>query len=172
MDLKEYQEKAVRTVNTKLSDDAQLANFALGISGEFGEFAVILDALPDNHEKAIDEAGDVFFYVANLATFLGEDWRGWFPKTIRRVTIGTAKDKCYYHASQIGDAVKKKTAQHHELDRDTIIPHVRTFMEYMMSVLFIYYALEPQEICAFNHKKLLKRYPHGFEAEKSKNREV
>ena len=74
MDIKEYQEKAKRTVNTNLQCDEQVANLCMGLAGESGEVIDYLKkCLYHNHklykQDLIKELGDVMWYLTNIATF-------------------------------------------------------------------------------------------------------
>jgi NTP pyrophosphatase (non-canonical NTP hydrolase) len=69
MNFYEYQKKAMRTANFALSDNDQLLNAALGISGESGEFAgMVKKFMFQGHDfdkqKLIAELGDVIWYAA------------------------------------------------------------------------------------------------------------
>lgn len=74
MDIKEYQQMAKRTINTRLSRKEQISNLCMGVCGESGEVvdyikkgmyhAHILDK-----KKLTEELGDVMWYLINLATF-------------------------------------------------------------------------------------------------------
>lgn len=174
MDLQTYQITAKRTMNWKLDDNGQLTNFGLGIVGEFGEVDEILEAIKETEEemnKITDEVGDVFWYIANFCTFLGIDWRELFPQKKKRLKLGVASRAAFRHASKIADIIKKTTAQHHELNKSGLSIHLQGVMDSLTSIL-AYYGLTPQEVCAYNHMKLLKRYPDGFESSRSANREV
>lgn len=174
MDLQNYQTQAKRTMNWKLDDNGQLTNFGLGIVGEFGEVDEILEAIKETQEevnKIMDEVGDVFWYIANFCTFMGIDWRGLFPQKKKRLKLGVVSRTAFRHASKIADIIKKTTAQHHELNKSGVIANLTGMMDSLMSIL-AYYGLTPQEVCAYNHMKLIKRYPNGFESERSTNREV
>ena len=73
MDIREYQEKAKRTVNTRLSRKDQLSNLCMGLCGESGE---VVDYLKKciyhrhsfNLQKLTEELGDVMWYLSNIAT--------------------------------------------------------------------------------------------------------
>ena len=74
MDIKEYQEKAKRTVNTRLSRKEQLSNLCMGLCGESGEVVdYIKKCMYHNHklykQDIIKELGDVMWYLTNIATF-------------------------------------------------------------------------------------------------------
>ncbi len=76
MKLDEYQEKAARTINTKLPFRDNLATLALGLSGEAGEVAdLVKKFLGQGHEldrmKLSEEAGDLLWYVASILEIMG-----------------------------------------------------------------------------------------------------
>ena len=76
MNFKEYQEKAARTYPIYKSFEEKLLDGVLGIGGESGE---VLDVLKKalfqghhlNHEKLIEEVGDVLWYMSLICSSLG-----------------------------------------------------------------------------------------------------
>lgn len=75
MNMNEYQALAMRTSSAQTSSD-KIENGVLGLNGEAGEVADLLKKyLYQGHEldrdKMIDEAGDVLWYLAELAAGLG-----------------------------------------------------------------------------------------------------
>ncbi len=73
MDIKEYQEKAERTINYNLKFNEQVSNLCMGLAGETGEVIdYIKKSLYHGHELDIDklseEIGDVMWYLINLVT--------------------------------------------------------------------------------------------------------
>lgn len=78
MQINEYQNASTRTLNRALSDDEQLLNYVIGLVGESGE---VLDQLKKyrfqghdlNKKKMAEELGDVFYYLAGVATSLNLD---------------------------------------------------------------------------------------------------
>lgn len=174
MDLQMYQKHAKRTMNWELDDNGQLTNFGLGIVGEFGEVDEILEAIKETDEevnKITDEVGDVFWYIANFCTFLGIDWRELFPQKKKRLKLGIASRIAFRHAAKISDIIKKTTAQGHALNQSGVTTNLKGLMDSLMSIL-AYYGLTAQEVCAYNHLKLVKRYPNGFESKRSTEREI
>lgn len=171
MDLKMYQEQAVRTLNQELEADKQLNNYALGIVGELGEVSELLDAIQEDIEPIVDELGDIFWYIANLCTHVGYDWRQLFPQKKTRNKLGSAILNSFRYAAKLADQIKKTTSQHHTLDHKQVIANVEGIVKNLASI-YTYYAITPQEICTYNYLKLLKRYPAGFEAERSIQREI
>lgn len=78
MTLDEYQSHVLRTSNPAVDDDPDraLTNWALGLTGEAGEFAdMVKKAVFHEHgldeEKAVKELGDILWYVAKAASTLG-----------------------------------------------------------------------------------------------------
>lgn len=69
MDIKEYQEKAMRTKNNDLTRDQLLLDGVLGLCGEAGEVSDMLKKhLFQGHDfkkdDLINELGDVMWYIA------------------------------------------------------------------------------------------------------------
>ena len=74
----EYQKLAMTTLNKELSDKDILINGAMGLCGESGECIDLVkkhlhQGHPLNKEKLIEELGDVMWYIAELAQYLGTD---------------------------------------------------------------------------------------------------
>lgn len=75
MTINEYQELAMRTLNTKLSKKDVLINSVMGLCGESGEaIDIVKKWFAHGHaldkEKLIKELGDVAWYLAEAATAL------------------------------------------------------------------------------------------------------
>lgn len=78
MCFKEYIKKAKKTMNDNLTDKEKIMNCLFGLAGETGE---VLDYFKKikfqghtySKEKAIDEIGDVFWYLGNLIDTLDLD---------------------------------------------------------------------------------------------------
>ena len=78
MNFYEYQKKAMRTANFALSDNDQLLNAALGLSGESGEFAGLVSKFyyQDNDfdkQKLISKLGNVIWYAALVCESMSID---------------------------------------------------------------------------------------------------
>ena len=72
-------------------------------------------------------------------------------------------------AGEVIDIVKKHIFQGHELDREHLAEELGDCLWYIaVAAKGIGYSLE--DIANWNIKKLEKRYPNGFEVEKSVNR--
>jgi NTP pyrophosphatase (non-canonical NTP hydrolase) len=76
MTLDEYQRLAMRTHNSKISENQMLSNYTLGLAGEVGEVAEPIKKFL-YHGKTLDkehlakELGDLLWYVAGVSYVLG-----------------------------------------------------------------------------------------------------
>jgi len=90
MDMNEYQKLANRTSRKDISPDEHLLNAMLGLAGEAGECCDLVkkSRFQDGRrieEMLIDEAGDVLWYVAELASALGVTLNGIAQHNIRKL---------------------------------------------------------------------------------------
>jgi len=67
------------------------------------------------------------------------------------------------------DIVKKHLAQGHELDREKLIKELGDIAWYLAEMATVL-DIELEEVLTRNIEKLKKRYPEGFDKEKSLNR--
>ena len=91
MDLKKYQELALRTLNPEVNSyKDKLINGTLGLAGESGEFAELVKKhLFHGHEldkeKARSELGDIMWYFSLLCHALGIDPESVLEKNILKL---------------------------------------------------------------------------------------
>ncbi|WP_310571249.1 nucleoside triphosphate pyrophosphohydrolase family protein [Gemmatimonas sp.] len=76
MTLDEYQELAARTLGRDRTHEQQLANAALGLTGEAGEVAEVIKkhlfhATPLDQDALAKELGDCLWYIGAFAIVLG-----------------------------------------------------------------------------------------------------
>ncbi|MEO7996822.1 MAG: nucleoside triphosphate pyrophosphohydrolase family protein [Gemmatimonadaceae bacterium] len=76
MQLDEYQKLAARTLGGDRTHEQQLANAALGLTGEAGEVAEVIKkhlfhATPLDKDAIMKELGDCLWYIAAFGTVLG-----------------------------------------------------------------------------------------------------
>ena len=76
MTLDEYQELAARTLGRDRTHEQQLANAALGLTGESGEVADLIKkhlfhATPLDQDALVKGLGDCLWYLGAFATVLG-----------------------------------------------------------------------------------------------------
>lgn len=154
----EYQKMAQRTASTTTARD-KLINGALGLCGEIDEYARERLFI----ESRAKEAGDVMWYVAELAEGLG----------VTIADIAAIEDDgstdIYHEACFIADCVKKHAFQGHKIDKYEIVRGLNWIMKAIADRMAAFgYSMD--EILRGNVEKLLKRYPDGFEADRSIHR--
>ena len=76
MNLDDYQQLAARTLGRDRTHEQQLANAALGLTGEAGETAELIKkhlfhATPLDQDALVKELGDCLWYIAAFATAQG-----------------------------------------------------------------------------------------------------
>lgn len=161
-------------MNKDLGPNQQLSVMALGIVGEFGEIVEVHED-PNNAEKIAEEAGDIFFYIANTCTQLNIDWRILFQVTHPEFDdlrpLNKAVIDGVIHAAAVADVIKKTVGQGHVLDIDKLYAHLKRLVESLLSILH-HFDKDLGKVLEGNEKKLAKRYKNGFSTERSVNREV
>lgn len=90
MDLKNFQEVSVRTMNNELTFEQKVTNCLMGIQGETGEIADIFKKhMYQGHdldlEHVEEELGDVMFYIVNLATLYNIDMEDVIEKNFEKL---------------------------------------------------------------------------------------
>ena len=170
MTLNEYQALAQRTASTKTMKD-KIGHGVLGLIGEAGEIVDIIKkmkymGMPEElaREKLVDEAGDFSWYLVELCTGLG------YGIEIVFTNASTWHTTNLTVAEAAVDLVGRAADLYVE-DTDNL------FMEYRMGdvedVVCCYLDLldlakiDGQEVLTHNIDKLRKRYPEGFDAERS-----
>lgn len=179
MDLNKYQELSRRT--STLTGKEQLINGVMGLSGESSELLEIgldLRLLTNTegrkkfHERNIDELGDCLWYARETADSI--------ERTIKAlIDIPIEYEKVYslnesnlmisINSGKLIDIVKKNQFQGHELEMINFIFHLKAILHYISESARLI-GSDLNEIMEHNIEKLKKRYPNGFEAEKSINR--
>lgn len=90
MDINEYQNLAMRTLNRELSEREMLTNAVMGLCGESGEACdIVKKHLFHGHEldreALIKELGDVAWYLAEASESLGISLDEIFEKNIEKL---------------------------------------------------------------------------------------
>lgn len=186
MTFNEYQKEALRTANPECRD---IVNVALGLCGEASEFSCLLlfDDCNDDDSVLAKELGDLCWYVSvgsfvlnrDLSEIAGTIERKDYPspndyqKTVMKYFD---KDKYFTCArvmelcGEFADVVKKHTFQGHELNVHKLY-EILCLILHGIAALFDFIGYTFEEGLQMNVDKLRKRYPNGFETEKSINRE-
>ena len=71
---------------------------------------------------------------------------------------------------EVVDILKKHLYQGHDLDTDHIKEEIGDVMFYIVNLCTLL-NIDMEDVLKINHDKLLKRYPDGFNSERSVNRE-
>lgn len=192
MTFNEYQKEALRTANPECRD---LTNAALGLCGESAEFVNLLASTERSYmikQHLAKELGDVAWYVAVASHVLGYDldevtgfmWSKQIsdPDERQKQVINHLHFMCDSVDSKVlsrrlmvlcggfADQIKKHRFQGHELDK-TNAENILSAISEVLAALFWSVGYSFEEGLQMNVDKLRKRYPEGFDVEKSLHRE-
>lgn len=172
MTIEEYAALAQRTASTKTAQD-KIGHGCLGLIGEAGEIVDIIKkqkymGMSEElaREKLIDEAGDFAWYLVELCTGLDLDVEETF---IRAAKWHTDNETVEEAAADL--AVFASTMYDGDLERMTEICRRDTEETVTCYLDLLNFAkIDAQEVLTHNIEKLKKRYPEGFDAERSNGR--
>jgi MazG nucleotide pyrophosphohydrolase domain. len=182
MRAEEYQELAMRT---SPEGHDRVLNGCLGLMGEAGEIVDLVKKWRFQSvegtlfpvEKIVEECGDVLWYCAELLQGLGDDvgrlWKSTYAHIVPRANIPSA-DKA---AARIARAAVKPYNIMYEVPgserfrRHRTIEMVGEVMYAVYELLRFHCATNLENTMARNLGKLRKRYPDGFDPERSMNRD-
>lgn len=139
-----YQAAAARTLPAAMADRDRLSMLALGVVGEWGEYAEA-----DLGPESVVEAGDVLWYIAGLCTVLGVDMT-----TLGLHNTGIGRDVCAL--SDISEPIKKHLYHGKPLDKARIL---RGCARLYMGIVYNH---DLPTVMAANVDKLKARWPDGF----------
>lgn len=155
MDFKEYVKLAMRTNVKDRSFKDNILNGLLGLYGEIIEF------LTASEDGELNELGDCYWYTALLFHTTG----------LELLNIKKAKNNLIVNIGLLFDHFKKHFFQGHSLDSNLVqvlLSEIKFHLDdYATSI-----NSSPEEVMKYNVNKLKKRFPKGFEVEKSINRKV
>jgi len=155
MDFKEYVKLAMRTnVEDRLFKD-NILNGLLGLYGEIIEF------LTASEDGELNELGDCYWYTALLFHTTG----------LELLNIKKAKNNLIVNIGLLFDHFKKHFFQGHSLDSN-LVQVLLSEIKFDLDVYARCINSSPEEVMEYNVNKLKKRFPKGFEVEKSINRKV
>lgn len=151
MDFKEYMRLAMRTNVKNRSFKDNILNGLLGLYGETIEF---ITATGETGE--LDELGDCYWYTALLFHTTG----------LELLNITEAKNNLTVSIGLLSDHFKKHFFQGHSLDNN-LIQVLLSEIKFHLDVCATFINSSPEEVMEYNINKLKKRFPEGFEVEKS-----
>lgn len=189
MKTEEYINLARRTINEDLSFDDRIVMFTLGLVGEVGELRNELNhpIVRDNVEK---ELGDIFWYLYNFmfelvdestsALYLSDKEYINVGKNLiisinRRLfisnSIGTANicENIIRTVGSISEIIKKYRFHNHFLPREKLFKALDS-IDFDLRIILMKLNIDRSDVLSKNIEKLKKRYPEGFDSEKSINR--
>ena len=153
MDFKEYVKLAMRTNVKDRSFKDNILNGLLGLYGETVEFIMASES------GQLDELGDCYWYTALLFHTTG----------LELLNIKKAKNSLMVDIGLLSDHFKKHFFQGHSLDSN-LVQVLLSEIKFHLDVYATSINSSPEEVMEHNINKLKKRFPEGFEVEKSINR--
>lgn len=160
MDFKEYVKLAMRTNVKDRSFKDNILNGLLGLYGETDEFIMASEA------GELDELGDCYWYTALLFHTTGLE----LLNPLELLNITKAKNSLMSSIALLSDHFKKHFFQGHSLDSN-LVQVLLSDIKFRLDVYATFINSSPEEVMKYNVNKLKKRFPEGFEVEKSINRE-
>lgn len=155
MDFKEYVKLAMRTNVEDRSFKDNILNGLLGLYGETIEF------ITASEDGELDEIGDCYWYTALLFHTTG----------LELLNIEKAKNTLMVSIGLLSDHFKKHFFQGHSLDSN-LVQVLLSDIKFHLDAYATSINSSPEEVMEHNINKLKKRFPEGFEVEKSINRKV
>lgn len=158
MNLRDYAERAARTMPADMDPRARLAMLSMGL---FGEWHELLDLSPGQGGKLVKEMGDVYWYSVLLAT----ESRRVFGMLGYYDSMGTVRPKILMalppESWQWVEAAKK--AIFHDVHPGALALWVEKSFQ-RLEMMERFYSIDKGEVLRQNIEKLEKRYPDGFES--------
>lgn len=188
MDFNDYQKEALRTANPECRN---IVNVALGLCGESAEFLELLtNETKSQVERDADhlakELGDIAWYAAVGSYILGyelsdiidpQDYH-YTPNTWQQ-RFGANKNQSFnivdlsltlsVYCGKFADVVKKHCFQGHELNKEKLVKRLFDIF-WIMAMCYDLIGYKFEDGLQMNVDKLRKRYPDGFDAERSLHR--
>jgi NTP pyrophosphatase (non-canonical NTP hydrolase) len=112
MTLKEYQKLAKRTCASLGNPKLDIAHMVLGINSEISELEEAI-FINDDKTNISEEISDIFWYIANLYTFLGEELKEEYKG---KRPCEYAIELLYSTTSKLQDKAKKYIAYNRDFD--------------------------------------------------------
>jgi NTP pyrophosphatase (non-canonical NTP hydrolase) len=190
MNYKTYTYNDYQAITRETSGCDDLSVLALGLVGESIEFIDAVDQIYSNTnenclveiiEEVVKEAGDVFWYAARIMDVMNEPFQLWqihsasttdnFNNSCRKSF--RKKFRVVRNAGVVSEHVKKVTGHGHDLNKELVCKYIGDIVRDIAHILKGIYGQDALAVCMHtNVEKLRKRYPNGFEVERSKNRRI
>lgn len=153
MEFKEYMKLAMRTNPEGKDFKDNILNGLLGLYGELIEYS------SSDSVNGVEELGDAYWYLALLC-----DTMDIVPEGV------STNNHILLYVASLSEHFKKHFFQGHDLG----VAYVSTLLSSIKAELdcIASHISSPEEVMRLNIDKLKKRFPNGFEVEKSINRDV
>lgn len=112
----------------------------------------------------VKEAITLSSYQEQARRTLNEDGKD-FERMVSHMLMGIQGE-----SGEVADLFKKHFHQEHDLDTEKVLEEMGDVMFYIANLCNVM-GISLQEVCERNIIKLIKRYPEGFDSERSINRE-
>jgi len=179
MELNDYQEQALTTVATAGTNET-LKMASVGLLGELIEVSERVTAVVQEKKEVegiIKEIGDVYWYLSIIATHCGITFDVIVEDHSERlsgrhaVSIMYEMHTAFKNAKIVTEALKKYLWHGHAFPyRKTLIAPMRAISN-ALEIIATYYDSSLNEVLERNIAKLKERYPNGFDAKRSRERE-
>lgn len=164
MDFKDYVKLAMRTNREDRSFNDNLVNGIFGLVGETVELRKA--ARSEDFDSCIDELGDVYWYTALMFHTIGTA-----PSELSMdEKLLIEEGRLMNQIGAVSDHVKKHLFQGHAIDIEFISSEM-TKLKYKLDWLCEELLVTPSRVMSRNIDKLKRRFPEGFDVDKSINRE-
>jgi NTP pyrophosphatase (non-canonical NTP hydrolase) len=166
MNVREYHNLAIRTINPAHTPLQNLNNAALGLCGEFAE----VQACDSVQSSLLKELGDMLWYCVQACVAIGVNLDDVF--ITRSLDLYYDEESTITGIGMIADITKKAVFHEHPLTHENIegialcINQIVTWINLVACLSM----LSLEQVMEANIAKLRKRYPAGFSAEASLNR--
>lgn len=169
MTFEEYRELAQRTDATT-NDRDKAANGAIGLYGEVNE---LLHAPDVDSTENVKETGDILWYLAAIATALHISLEDAYNSAAAMPLTDVMMISLEWRATVIGEFIKKAVFQGHTVDGEALeyVTHNIGLVMRWLEGYAMHNDFTLNAAMGLNIDKLKKRYPDGFEAERSMHRQ-
>jgi len=168
----EYKIESARTfayfigARSKMENKLDQMHCAIGISTEIAE--LMNAVVSKDKENAIEEIGDIFWYLSNLERLMGVDSEH-LPDPKGRNKIFLDEWLCGHQ--ELVDHYKKAVFYGSDVNAKYVKQHIATCNEILIALLYTE-GISVQDVLTKNISKLKKRYPYKFTKEAAENRDI
>ena len=164
--IKNYQERAARTMPDLGTKAANGAHMALGVTTEIGELEEGLER--KDLVNVREEHGDANWYIANLCNIYSMDFTILYEVAEEQIEKGLREP---FKLHDLVDLHKREFAYGKDIDVDDLFDELLNLMTYLISVARVC-EFTFEESLIKNIDKLYQRFPNKFTQEDALNRDL